>query len=82
MARGEAQLSPVLTGVPPRPPVLHSFPWRGRMSDAERIPPGQSRTRKWPILDANGPPAIDKERWRFRIRGLVGKKSSGIGRTL
>src|SRR5690242_15943634 len=39
----------------------------------ERIPPGQSRTRKWPILDASGPPAIDMAAWRFRMGGLVGK---------
>ena len=37
----------------------------------DRIPPGQSRTRKWPILDASGPPPVDLERWRFRIGGLV-----------
>jgi DMSO/TMAO reductase YedYZ molybdopterin-dependent catalytic subunit len=41
---------------------------------ASRIPPGQSRTKKWPILDASGPPAIDLARWRFRIGGLVGKE--------
>lgn len=38
-----------------------------------RIPPGQSRTRKWPVLDASGPPAIETAQWRFRIDGLVGK---------
>lgn len=41
---------------------------------AQRVPPGQSRTKKWPILDASGPPAIDPENWRFRIGGLVGTK--------
>jgi DMSO/TMAO reductase YedYZ molybdopterin-dependent catalytic subunit len=40
---------------------------------ADRVPPGQSRTRKWPVLDASGPPAIDLAKWRFRIAGLVGK---------
>jgi len=39
---------------------------------ASRIPPGQSRTRKWPVLDASGPPVIDLAKWRFRIFGLVG----------
>jgi len=38
---------------------------------AERIPPGQSRTRKWPVLDASGPPAIDLATWHFRISGLT-----------
>lgn len=36
-----------------------------------RLPPGQSRTRKWPVLDAGGPPRIDLARWRFKIAGLV-----------
>lgn len=40
---------------------------------AQRIPPGQSRTRKWPVLDASGPPPIDIEKWRLRVFGLVGK---------
>jgi DMSO/TMAO reductase YedYZ molybdopterin-dependent catalytic subunit len=39
----------------------------------DRIPPGQSRTKKWPVLDASGPPQLDLERWRFDISGLVGK---------
>ena len=39
----------------------------------ERIPPGQSRTRKWPVLDASGPPRLDLERWRFSISGLAGQ---------
>jgi DMSO/TMAO reductase YedYZ molybdopterin-dependent catalytic subunit len=36
-----------------------------------RIPPRQARTRKWPVLDASGPPKIDQDRWRFQIKGLV-----------
>lgn len=40
----------------------------------KRVPPGQSRTKKWPILDASGPPAIDLAKWQFRIGGLVGTK--------
>ena len=41
---------------------------------AQRVPPGQSRTKKWPILDASGPPAIDLCRWRFSLRGLVAQE--------
>ena len=38
---------------------------------ANRIPPGQSRTRKWPVLDASGPPTLDLATWRLEIFGLV-----------
>ncbi len=37
----------------------------------ERIPPGQSRTRKWPVLDAHGPVSIPIEEWQLRVFGLV-----------
>jgi DMSO/TMAO reductase YedYZ molybdopterin-dependent catalytic subunit len=37
----------------------------------ERIPPGQSRTRKWPVLDAFGTPQIALDRWRLQVFGLV-----------
>jgi DMSO/TMAO reductase YedYZ molybdopterin-dependent catalytic subunit len=40
---------------------------------ANRVPPGQSRTKKWPILDASGPPPISIERWKFSIGGLVAR---------
>lgn len=36
-----------------------------------RIPPRQSRTRKWPILDASGPPRFDIDKWQFTVTGLV-----------
>jgi DMSO/TMAO reductase YedYZ molybdopterin-dependent catalytic subunit len=41
---------------------------------SQRVPPGQSRTRKWPVLDASGPPPIDLAQWRFRIAGLVAEE--------
>jgi DMSO/TMAO reductase YedYZ molybdopterin-dependent catalytic subunit len=37
----------------------------------ERIPPGQSRTVKWPVLDAFGAPSIDMARWKLIVTGLV-----------
>ncbi len=41
----------------------------------QRIPPGQSRTQKWPVLDASGPPGkLDLDRWTLEIDGLVGQK--------
>ncbi|HWE48970.1 MAG TPA: sulfite oxidase-like oxidoreductase [Bryobacteraceae bacterium] len=39
----------------------------------QRVPPGQSRTKKWPVLDASGAPSIDPATWRFRLGGLVAK---------
>ena len=38
---------------------------------AQRIPPGQSRTRKWPVLDASGPAEVNPDSWQFRLAGLV-----------
>ena len=38
-----------------------------------RIPPGQSRTKRWPVLDANGAPEIDLATWKFEVEGLVEK---------
>lgn len=38
---------------------------------AQRIPPGQSRTKKWPVLDASGTPPMDLSRWSLQIGGLV-----------
>ena len=38
---------------------------------AERLPPGQSRTRKWPVLHYGDVPTVPRERWRLDIYGLV-----------
>jgi DMSO/TMAO reductase YedYZ molybdopterin-dependent catalytic subunit len=39
---------------------------------ANRLPPGQSRTRKWPVLDAFGTPQVPpSDKWRLQIFGLV-----------
>ncbi len=38
---------------------------------ANRLPPGQSRTRKWPVLDAFGTPSIDLANWQLEIFGLI-----------
>jgi DMSO/TMAO reductase YedYZ molybdopterin-dependent catalytic subunit len=40
---------------------------------AGRVPPGQSRTVKWPVLDASGPPEISLDRWRFSVAGRVAR---------
>jgi DMSO/TMAO reductase YedYZ molybdopterin-dependent catalytic subunit len=36
-----------------------------------QLPPRQVRTRKWPVLDAFGPPDIDLNEWQFEVSGLV-----------
>jgi DMSO/TMAO reductase YedYZ molybdopterin-dependent catalytic subunit len=41
-----------------------------------RLPPGQSRTKKWPVLDAYGEPRIDMEKWRMDVGGLVNQPRS------
>ncbi|MBZ2187086.1 MAG: sulfite oxidase-like oxidoreductase [Bryobacter sp.] len=41
-----------------------------------RIPPGQSQTLKWPVLDASGTPPIDMGRWRLEVFGLVEREVS------
>jgi DMSO/TMAO reductase YedYZ molybdopterin-dependent catalytic subunit len=38
---------------------------------ADRLPEGQHRTRKWPVLHATSVPEIDLTRWVLRISGLV-----------
>ena len=41
-----------------------------RPTDKPRIPPGQSRTAKWPVLHYGGVPHIDVATWRLRVFGL------------
>lgn len=42
----------------------------------ERLPPNQARTRKWPVLDAHGPPRIDLATWNLGVSGLVNTELS------
>ncbi len=37
----------------------------------KRLPPGQTRTRKWPILHYGHVPTVSLDRWRLEIFGLV-----------
>ena len=41
------------------------------MRDAGRIPPGQSATLKWPVLQYGSVPSFDPRTWDFHIWGLV-----------
>jgi len=40
---------------------------------ADRIPPRQALTRKWPVLHAGSTPTINQARWTFQVFGLVKK---------
>ena len=42
-----------------------------KMREAQRLPPGQAATLKWPVLHYGSVPRFDPERWNFRIYGLV-----------
>ncbi len=42
----------------------------------DRIPAGQSRTKKWPVLDAHGTPEIDLATWTFEVGGLVERQQT------
>jgi len=59
-------------GEPPRPDELvEGIIISPDTRRADRIPPGQSRTRRWPVLDASGAPKIDLVQWRLEVFGLV-----------
>ncbi|HXE58627.1 MAG TPA: sulfite oxidase-like oxidoreductase [Gemmatimonadales bacterium] len=38
---------------------------------AERLPPGQVLTRKWPVLHYGTVPAVDLDRWSLEVSGAV-----------
>ena len=40
---------------------------------ADRLPPGQIVTRKWPVLHYSHVPRIDASAWHFRVSGLVSR---------
>jgi DMSO/TMAO reductase YedYZ molybdopterin-dependent catalytic subunit len=40
-------------------------------ADAERLPPGQVLTRKWPVLHYGTVPDVDTARWKFAVTGAV-----------
>jgi len=60
------------SGSPPEPgsvaPDVIVSPDTRRLN---RIPPGQVRTRKWPVLHATTVPSIPLAEWRLTIDGLV-----------
>ena len=43
----------------------------GEKKPAQRVPPGQHLTEKWPVLTYGGTPRFDPRTWTFRCFGLV-----------
>ncbi|QDU09577.1 sulfite oxidase-like oxidoreductase [Gimesia aquarii] len=59
-------------GNPPAPPADNSEMIISPDTYREnRIPAGQTRTRKWPILHATDVPKINLDTWKLEISGLV-----------
>ena len=46
---------------------MHSRP------EAQRLPPGQHLTAKWPVLDLGRQPDIALDRWRLEVTGMVAR---------
>jgi DMSO/TMAO reductase YedYZ molybdopterin-dependent catalytic subunit len=44
-----------------------------RGEGAERLPPGQIVTTKWPVLHYGVVPAVDLATWRFEVKGAVAR---------
>lgn len=44
-----------------------------RAAGAERLPPGQIITRKWPVLHYGTVPQVDLATWRFEVTGAIAK---------
>ncbi len=53
------------------PTVISPDTLRGGGEPAARIPPGQTLTKKWPVLHYGPVPGIDPRNWSLRIFGLV-----------
>src|SRR6266568_3187098 len=43
----------------------------GRVTVAARLPPGQVRTKKWPVLHYGNVPRVETAAWTFEVSGLV-----------
>ncbi len=51
--------------------VFERWKKKEKARDASRVPPGQFVTEKFPVMTYGATPSFDKERWTFRIFGLV-----------
>src|SRR5688572_6013327 len=50
---------------------LRRKPNARELAVADRLPPGQYLTEKWPVLHAGGVPKVNVDTWTFNIDGLV-----------
>ncbi|MBL1217565.1 MAG: sulfite oxidase-like oxidoreductase [Planctomycetes bacterium] len=53
-----------------RTQIISPDTWRGGGDPAARTPPGQTLTRKWPVLHYGSVPKIRPEDWQLRVWGL------------
>lgn len=53
--------------------VAHETPLDVRPTDRDRLPPGQHRTEKWPVLHYGRPAEADAAEWSVFVRGAVGR---------
>ncbi|MCZ6835391.1 MAG: sulfite oxidase-like oxidoreductase [Planctomycetota bacterium] len=53
-----------------RPLIISSDTLRGDGDPVARTPPGQTLTKKWPVLHYGGAPEIDLETWELKVWGL------------
>lgn len=60
----------IATTTSPRPRIISADTLRGDGEPDARTPPGQVRTRKWPVLHFGPTPRIDRDTWELRVWGL------------
>jgi DMSO/TMAO reductase YedYZ molybdopterin-dependent catalytic subunit len=51
--------------------ILPRQPSEREKAQADRVPPGQYVTEKWPVLHYGGVPRVDLATWDFKLTGLV-----------
>ncbi len=50
---------------------MSDSPLDARTRDADRLPPGQVITEKWPVLHHGNVPIVRTDRWQFTVSGAV-----------
>lgn len=68
--REETMMSLVEPQLVTRPFIISSDTLRGGGDSAARTPPGQTLTKKWPVLHYGSVPKLDPATWELRVWGL------------